>query len=308
VFRIVQIRFLNSASPHPPESDHMFLPLKSFLQFTAAIMAVAVGHVASASPVSLNSLGTYTQNFTGYTAFDAAAQPLGWSTVFAGTGGNVFRGFTTNGTAVQTGFAGTSGGSITSGGLFSWGELLPGPPETIGNSTFAWQATGSTPTMTTTGSFLNNTGATITELTVSFNAYQWRMGAGGGGTQFGRASTLVLSGSNVPGLNPFTFTSGTQTSSSATATGRAFGSAAPNALYAADATFSQALTGLSIANGDTFNFVFTYDRGAGSGSAQGIAIDNFQITAVPEPSTLAMGGVAALAILGGIRRRFRKSA
>ncbi len=281
----------------------MNLSLKSLLKTAAAVAVVALGTVASASTVSLDSLGTYTQNFTGYTAFNAAAQPLGWSTVFGGTGGNTFRGFTTNGTAVATGFEGTSGGSITSGGLFSWGQLLAGPPEAIGNSTFAWQGTGSNSTMTTTGSFLNNTGATITELTVSFDAYQWRQGAGGTGG--GRNSTLDLS-SSLPGVNAFNFTAAPPGVSNP-AVGRAFGATAP-AAFTADASFSQSLTGLNIANGDTFNFVFTYDRGAVSGSAQGIAIDNFQITAVPEPSTLAMGGAAALAILGGIRRRFRKLA
>jgi hypothetical protein len=36
--------------------------------------------------------------------------------------------------------------------------------------------------------------------------------------------------------------------------------------------------------------------------------DMVQVSAVPEPSILAMGGAAAVAILGGICRRFRKSA
>lgn len=280
----------------------MNLSLKSLLKPIVVVAVVALGPVASATTVSLDSLSTYTQAFTGYTAFNAAAQPLGWSTTFGGTGGNVFRGFTTNGTAVQAGFAGSSVGSITSGGLFSWGELLVGPPEAIGNSTFAWQGTGSTPTMTTTVSFLNNTGTTITDLTVGFNAYQWRQGAGGTGG--GRNSTLDLT-SSLPGVNAFNFTA-TPPGIGNPAVGRAFGDDAPGA-FTADAAFSQSLTGLSIADGQTFNFVFDYNRGTtGSGSAQGIAIDNFQITAVPEPSTLAMGGAAALALLGGIRRRFRK--
>jgi hypothetical protein len=268
----------------------------------AIAAAILVSHDARGAIV-INSVGTYTQDFTGFTAFDADAHPAGWSTTFDST---AYRGFTTNGTAVQSGFAGLTGGSITSGGVFSWGQLLAGPPESIGASTFAWQGTGTTANMVTTVLFTNNTGATLTDVTVSFDVFQWRKGAGGGGTQFGRLSTLNLAGSgNLTGLNAFNFTAANQAVSTGTAQGRAFGTPAP-ADFTQDVNFSQTLTGLSIANGDNFSFSFTYNRGAGTGSAQGIALGNFSVTAVPEPSSMAI-----LSLIGGVgvyraRRRFTK--
>jgi hypothetical protein len=268
--------------------------MKKILLTTIGLAALSLA--GGYGQVVLNSLGTYTQNFTGFTAFDAASHPMGWSTVHGGTGGNTYRGFTSNGTSVA--IAGTSGGSITSGGVFSWGEELPGPA--VGNSTFAWQGTGSTPDMVTTVSFLNSTGSTITSINLSFDVIQWRQGAGG--TLGGRDSTLDLSGSdNVTGLNAFNFTA-TPAGIGNSAVGRAFGDSAP-AVFTADASFNQTnLTGLNIANGDSFSFSFTYNRGTvGGGSAQGIAMDNFSLTAIPEPGTWALITIGLSVVL--LRRK-----
>lgn len=249
--------------------------------FFVAALASSVGRAA----VVIDSFGTYIQDFTGYTAFDAAAHPTGWTTTFDSA---AFRGFTSDGSTIA--IAGSSGGSITSGGLFSWGEALPGPA--VGASSFAWQGTGSSANMVSTATFTNNTGKTIKELTVSFDVLQWRQGAGGTGG--GRASTLDLASSaNVLGLNSFNFTAAAPGANNP-AVGRAFNTASP-AAFTADTSFNQTLTGLSIASGDNFSFSFTYNRGLGSGSAQGIALDNFSVTAVPEPSSMAV-----LALIGGV--------
>lgn len=266
---------------------------------TFTIIGLAAITLASAHAQVVLNTSTYTQDFNGYTAFDADAAPLGWVTTFLDTA--AFRGFTSNGSSIA--IAGTSAGGITSGGLFSWGEELAGPA--IGNSTFAWQGTGKTATMVTTASFLNSTGATVTELTLSFDAYQWRQGTGGAGG--GRNSTLDLIGSqNLTGLNPFNFTAAIPGISNP-AVGRAFGDPAP-AAFTADSSFSQTLSGLNIANGDSFSVSFTYNRGAGSGSAQGIAIDNFALTAIPEPSTWLLIGLGIVCILVRLRTLNRKSA
>jgi hypothetical protein len=55
----------------------------------------------------------------------------------------------------------------------------------------------------------------------------------------------------------------------------------------------------TFAPGDTIAIVFTGTNGTGSGSRQGIAIDNFFLS-VPEPSIALLGG---LGLLGLLRRR-----
>lgn len=264
------------------------MKLLKFGMIAAAFIVTALASSGGHAAVVLNSLGTYTEDFSGFTGFNAASHPVGWSTTFDTA---AFRGFTSNGTSVL--IAGSSGGSITSGGLFSWGEELAGPA--VGAATMAWQGTGTTANMVTTIGFTNNTGKTIKDLTVSFDVFQWRKGASSTGTQFGRLSTLDLAGSsNLTGLNSFNFTAANHSALSQLAVGRAFGAAAP-ADFTADTSFTQTLTGLSLANGENFSFSFTYNRGAGSGSAQGIALGNFSVTAVPEPSSMAI-----LALVGGV--------
>ncbi len=274
--------------------------MKKFFLTTVGLAAMTLA--GGYGQIQIDALGTYTQDFDGFTAYDASAQPLGWSTVHSGTGGNTYRGFTSDGANIA--IAGTSGGTTSSGGIFSWGEELSGP--SVGDSTFAWQGTGSTPTMVTTISFTNNTGFTITSIDLSFDVYQWRMGSSSTGTQYGRLSTLDLSGSaNLVGLDAFNFTAANQTTLSTAAVARAYGNSAP-ASFTADTSFSQTLTGLNIADGETFSFSFTYDRGAGSGSAQGIALDNFSLTMVPEPATWALISLGLSAVF--LRRKFGKKA
>jgi len=284
----------------------MFLPLKSFLQFTAAVVAVAVGPVV-AQATSITALNTaFDLNLTGYNGA-LANLPAGVTGAFiAGTDGAVRqRGFSQTGTTIVNMGAENPpdyNGTITSGGFFAWGTIGGTTIADITAATLAWQATGGAASMSNTVAYTNNSGSTITGLTFSFDAYQWRLSTGS------RLSEVILSSSaNAAGFSPFTFAG---TGSAASAVGRQFGTAAP-AGFAADQNYSSTWSGLNIADGDTFSFTFTFNRdGAtvGSGSAQALAVGNISLTAVPEPSTMAMGGAAVLALLGGIRRRFRKTA
>lgn len=289
----------------------MNISLKSLVQSAAMVAVVVLGSVA-AEATSITSLNTpFNINLAGYNGA-LANLPTGVTGEFiAGSDGAVReRGFSADGTTVVN--SGSTGGIsnnppswngfITSGGFYGWGSITGTAVSGITASTLAWQATGGSSNMSNTVSYTNNTGSTITGLTFGFDAFQWRRSNGS------RLSEVILSSTpNAAGFTPFTFAG---TGSAGSTTGRAFGAAAP-AGFAADQSYSSTWSGLNIANGESFSFTYTFNRdgaSVGSGSAQALAVGNISITAVPEPSTFAMGGAAALALLGIIRRRSRKSA
>lgn len=127
----------------------------------------------------------------------------------------------------------------------------------------------------------NSTGGAIAGLTFTFNYEQWR---------FANTSGLTLSG--VGALSSVNFSlygfTGSATGTNGTPT---------------SAPISITLTGLNIANGSTFGLAWTYvDQ---TGSDNGIAIDNFTLSAspVPEPSTWALIGLGSAFMIWNIRRR-----
>jgi uncharacterized protein len=126
--------------------------------------------------------------------------------------------------------------------------------------------------------FTNNTGATITSLSVSYNGEEWRLGTAGRTDQMNfeisTNATDLSTGTytNVAALNfvtPDTVTTG-----------------AKNGNAAGDRTaLSSTITGLSIPNGATF-FIRWNDQDA-SGADDGLAVDDFSITphgGVPTPT------------------------
>ena len=253
---------------------------KNTMTLMAAGTCAMIAASAANAAVSISSIGSYTQDFAGFGASSSASMPTDWTTTTTS-----FQGFTNNGTSVTIQNSGSTGG-ITSGGIFGWG-YSSGSPAVIGNSTLAFQGSGSVTSSTVTVSFTNNTGYNISDLSLGFDVYQWRQ-------QTGRASTLILSSTGVSGLNAYTYTSAAAATGSA---GRAFNSSGPASVpsgFAANGSFSQSLTGLTIANGASFSFTFTYNRGTGSGSAQGIALDNFALTYAPAPGCAALVGLVGL--------------
>ena len=254
---------------------------KNTMTLMAAGTCAMIAASAANAAVSISSIGSYTQNFAGFGASSSASMPTDWTTTTTS-----FQGFTNNGTGVTINNAGATG-SISTGGIFGWG-YSSGSPAVIGNSTLAFQGSSSVSSSPVTVSFTNNTGYNISDLSLGFDVYQWRQ-------QVGRTSTLILSSTGVSGLNTYTYTSAAAATGSAV--GRAFNSTGPATVpsgFAADGSFSQSLTGLTIANGASFSFTFTYSRGTGSGSAQGIALDNFALTYAPAPGAVALIGLAGL--------------
>lgn len=222
-------------------------------------MAVTVHHFtvsASGVAVSLATLGTaYTQNFDALaSAGTSAAVPAGWAFSESGSGGN----------ATYT--AGSGSGST--GDTYSFGAA--------GSTERAFGGLQSSSVNPVIGAcFKNDTGKTITKLTISCTGEQWRLGSAG------RADRLDFQYS----VNATSLTTGTWTDADAldfatpntTTTGAKDGNAAANR-----ASLSAELTGFSIAAGATF-FIRWTDFNA-SGSDDGLAIDDFSITPFTTPT------------------------
>lgn len=202
-----------------------------------------------------------------FTGYTGAAAPSGWTI----SSGEVFKGY--------------GKGSDTAGGVYSFGS------DNTGASTDRWlgfQFAGSpSDAVTFSISYVNDTGVTITSLDVSMDYFQFRLASGGRESFF---TVNLDGGSDISELGFTSTTTGTTGfQSPVTAT-----------------TKSVTLTGLNIASGSTFSFNIVGNRGPTTGSAQGIGIDNFSVTAsaVPEPSTYAaIAGAVALAGAMVVRRR-----
>jgi hypothetical protein len=121
--------------------------------------------------------------------------------------------------------------------------------------------------------FTNNTGATITQLNISYTGEQWRLGSSGN-----RTDQLIFAYST----NANSLTTGTYTnvSSLTFVTPNLSGSAGTrNGNIAANNTpLTGTISGLSIANGTTFYLRWTDDDAIGADD--GLAIDDFSLTAV----------------------------
>lgn len=192
------------------------------------VLSILITQIAQAQ-ISITSLPyNYSNNFNSY-AGTAATLPTGWTT----TGGCVDRS--------------TNCGTATAGGYYGWGNAGEF------NLGVLASATCSNPGYTVT--FVNNSGSTITDLTISYNFDQWRFA---GGNSDGFTVTQTGIGASVAGLNQTSNLSGTNCTPVVTAK-------------------SINLTGLSIAHLATFTL--TFETINGSGNDNGFGIDDFSLTA-----------------------------
>lgn len=258
--------------------------MKRLLGVAAVLVAAttAFGQVNYAVPSSL-----YSENFD--TLGNSGTNPLTWANNSTLAGWSIFAqpapgnalttyryddGASNSGAFISYGTAQSSERAF--GGLGSGGAYFGSP--TSGNIA-GWMAVG----------FTNATGVPLTDFTVGFNGEQWR---NGGNTS---AQTMVLE---------YGFGASFTTVGSWTAPGGTFDWASPvtgSTAAAVDGNVAGLVTGrggtissLNWLNGDTL-WIRWVERND-TGNDHGLAIDNFSFSATPEPTTLALLGVAGLFI------------
>ncbi len=234
------------------------------------------------SITTLNS--AYTQNFNTLGSLAAASLPTGWA--FSNQAN-----YTSLATATTLAAGNTGTGSLTgtsSGGYYNFAD---GITASSTDRAIGFLTSGSfTSPRYLYFVFTNNTGATVSSLNISFDYEKYRSGT--------RAFDLTLSTST----NASAWTN--QSSGS-----QNFASDASNTVISnpeLTTAKSLTLTGLSIENGENYYLRWSYVGSGGNTNAQAIGIDNFSLTAIPEPSTYA-AIFGALALAGVVVHRRRQA-
>ncbi|MBL0154769.1 MAG: Ig-like domain-containing protein [Chitinophagaceae bacterium] len=223
--------------------------MQKLYRFAAALLlALLTATVLPAQVIITTTATPYTQNFnTLATTGTVSTLPTGWVLLESGTNAN------TTYTA--------DAGSSTTGNTYSYGT------GTGTDRAFGALLSGSlTPTIGV--QVRNNTGATITSITVTYTGEQWRCGATGRADridfQYSTSATSLSTGTWVD-VNTLDFSS-----LSTTATGAKDGNAAANR-----AVKTAIITGLNIANNTNFWIRWT-DLDA-TGADDGLAVDDFSL-------------------------------
>ncbi len=239
-------------------------------------VALALFSLESVAQVSITTAGSaVTQNFDGLGSANNASVPAGfkigtdWST----------------GTTVVTAAAGTSGAGIltgtSSGGVYNFAN---GVTATATDRALGFLSTsGFSSPRSIVYAFTNNTGATITSIDLAWNYEKYRSGTRAFDWTFFHGSTSTATTAANPGDQSYAAdANNTVISNPPAATAKSF-----------------SITGLSIANGATYYLRWTYTGVAGSTNAQGLAIDDFSITAnvstnnIPVASSVTFTGPLA---------------
>lgn len=243
---------------------------KSSLLLSLSLFAACAANTEGA--ISLTNGAAYTQDFDTLASSGASSTiPADWTFAESGTANNT------------TYSAGT--GSSTTGDTYSFGSS-----SSTERALGGLQSGSLVPTFG--ASFTNNVGVGLIHLSISYTGEQWRLGtldinADRLDFQYSTDATSLTSGTWVD-FNSLDFSSPNNTTS-----GELDGNATEN-----QTNKSATLSNLSIANGSTF-WIRWNDFNV-AGSDDGLAVDNFSITAIPEPAATLLG---ALGVLGLLRRR-----
>ncbi len=248
---------------------------------------LTAGAVSAQSVVSFT--GNYTQNFNGLPVVTLAATTIpntGYpydlsASPFESTGmeGWQIRNSATNALAYRVyGLSGTGAGFVTFGA--DGEDYALG---SISNGTSALPQFGVV--------LKNSTGITITEATISFDGEQWR---GSGAADVLAFSYQVSTENKINAGDTFLSPGGSFNLVGSTTSGLIDGSSA-GLITGLGGT----LTGL---NWEADSYLIL--RWTNSTASAGLAIDNFAITAIPEPSTYALfAGLGAFGLVLRLRRR-----
>ncbi len=249
-------------------------------------MAILVAGVSSAvGQVSLNSVGTYTQNFNSLPNTGTGA----WSNNTTLAGWYVQSPLLSPWSVITA-----QAGAGTTGSLASFGA------NSNSDRSLGWVYANSIGAAGTSASigvgFTNNTGSAITAFDLSYTGVQWRTNAATPGSltvQYKIGGSFDNSDSGWTSISALSFT-GPNTTGSTSVDGYLAG----NRVSLATASS----IGLSLASSQTI-WIRWRDFNDSGTDAQ-LAIDNVSFTAVPEPSSFAvLAGFAAIGFCAVRRRR-----
>jgi len=215
----------------------------------------------------------------------AAPQPVRTVGTWAGAGN------------LTTARGGDSQANNAGGGIYNYGA---GPATTATDRALGFLSTTNNATGTQSGNLYayiqNSTGSPFSSISLSYDIEKYRNGANAAGFRF----ALFHS---TDGATWTSAGAGFTTFFAADANSDGFASA-PGATVGVSGNLSFASP---VANGDAFYLAWNYsvDSGTAVTAAQGLAVDNVALAAVPEPSTwaLAICGIAATAAVAMRRRK-----
>ncbi len=181
-------------------------------------------------------------------------------------------------------FGATSATDRALGGVASGGAVFGSP---AAGSVAAWIAVA----------FTNNTTDTLASITVGFDGEQWR----DGGATIPTTQTMVLQwgiGASFNTVTSWTSPGGTFDWSSPVAVNTSSGAAVDGNTTGLVSGRGGTISALSLNVGDTLWIRWAENNDLGND--HGLAIDNFQVTAVtavPEPTTALLGAIGFLGLL-----------
>jgi hypothetical protein len=254
---VIPINVIDDAAVEAPESISINLT-SATSPYTISVASASI-NVTSEDISTISFTGSYTQDFNTLEAVTTSSvTPTGWL-------------FNETGTNANTTYAASDGsGGTFSGNTYSFG--------TTGSNERAFGSTRSGSLVPTIGAFfINNTGATLTSLTITYTGEQWRLGTTGRNDrmdfQYSTNATNLTTGAwtDADGLD-FIAPNGSGT------VGALDGNAANNRR-----TITYVINGLLIPNGAQFGIRWTdFDV---TGAEDGLAVDDFSMTLGCTPPT-----------------------